>query len=106
MAVLSDTPGVLRGESTWHGAVAVSSGGWISTLLPGRVLSPGGAVVAMTIAEIVAAQGQALWGSPPLPGMWALLTEWARRLDLNVLDAVIRAEQRPDLGGGWVCLPY
>lgn len=65
-------------------------GAWIASWLPGRRITRGQAITAMTIAEVVATQDVS-----PEGYWWPFLLVWAAELQLTGPDALTRASVPP-----------
>jgi hypothetical protein len=87
-----------------HVACEIAESVFRLSFAPDRLVSAAQAVAGLRLAEIVADWDQLLWvESPNVAMVWRLLADQARTVGLDVLDAVVRCEQRewPTTSAEW-----
>ncbi len=84
----------MSSDVTRHTARRAADGNWAVTWLPGRALTQGQAVTAMTIAEMVVERAHVL--ADPSAKLWWHVNGWAEELGLAGADAVAMASASPE----------
>lgn len=74
----------MRSTTSGHTAKRLTSGGWVLSWLPGRVLTRNQAVSGLLLADTAGD------GLEPGDSRWPALDSWARELDLSGPEAVVR----------------
>lgn len=78
-------------EGSAHCAFEVRDGVFRLSLLPGRLVSRRAAVAGLTVAEMAARWGVALWSDTPNTEIvWGLIRAQARTVGVDALDLVLR----------------
>jgi hypothetical protein len=90
------TEDLISSDSTSHFGVHVRPGEWNVSWLPGRVLTQGQAITAMTIAEVLATHD--VLKDPVMSGhrLWPFIDNWAQELGMSGPQALAEASRNPE----------